>query len=168
MSDSLRWSSVRPGTMQRRLAQPLRKDDTHKSRSVLYIDWYYPLLSSIPLFLSAQRFGEGLLRGCTFDVFRVSCPGVMHHCDVMCHVWQGYSLWRWDVTFHVLDVSHETPDVTPCRTPPPMPAFRTCLVRNAWCHTMSHRTAAGRSAIIRVECMRQPTMFCASCLHCQV
>ena len=29
------------------------------------------------------------------------------------------------VTYHVLDVSHETPDVTPCRTSPPMPFFRT-------------------------------------------
>ena len=32
--DSLRGSSVNIGTMQRRLAWPLRKDDTHKSRSV--------------------------------------------------------------------------------------------------------------------------------------
>ena len=30
--DSLRGSSVKIGTMQRRLAWPLRKDDTHKSR----------------------------------------------------------------------------------------------------------------------------------------
>ena len=33
-SDSLRRSSDKIGTMQRRLAWPLRKDDTHKSRSV--------------------------------------------------------------------------------------------------------------------------------------
>ena len=32
--DSLRGSSVKIGTMQRRLAWPLRKDDTHKSRRV--------------------------------------------------------------------------------------------------------------------------------------
>ena len=32
--DSLRGSSVKIGTIQRRLALPLRKDDTHKSRSV--------------------------------------------------------------------------------------------------------------------------------------
>ena len=32
--DSLRGSSVKIGTIQRRLAWPLRKDDTHKSRSV--------------------------------------------------------------------------------------------------------------------------------------
>ena len=32
--DSLRGSSVKIGTMQRRLAWPLRKDDKHKSRSV--------------------------------------------------------------------------------------------------------------------------------------
>jgi hypothetical protein len=33
--DSLRGSSVKIGTIQRRLAWPLRKDDTHKSRSVI-------------------------------------------------------------------------------------------------------------------------------------
>ena len=32
--DSLRGPSVKIGTIQRRLAWPLRKDDTHKSRSV--------------------------------------------------------------------------------------------------------------------------------------
>ena len=32
--DSLRGSSVEIGTTQRRLAWPLRKDDTHKSRNV--------------------------------------------------------------------------------------------------------------------------------------
>ena len=32
--DSLRGTSVEIGTIQRRLAWPLRKDDTHKSRSV--------------------------------------------------------------------------------------------------------------------------------------
>jgi len=41
--DSLRRSSVKIGTIQRRLAWPLRKDDTHKSRSVS-IFW----LSSTP------------------------------------------------------------------------------------------------------------------------
>ena len=34
ISDSLRGSSDKIGTIQRRLAWPLRKDDTHKSRSV--------------------------------------------------------------------------------------------------------------------------------------
>jgi len=33
-SDSLMGTSVKIGTIQRRLAWPLRKDDTHKSRSV--------------------------------------------------------------------------------------------------------------------------------------
>ena len=33
-ADSLRGSSDKIGTIQRRLAWPLRKDDTHKSRSV--------------------------------------------------------------------------------------------------------------------------------------
>ena len=48
--DPLRRSSVKIGTIQRRLAWPLRKDDTHKSRSVtiffnnfcsLYWHWQY-------------------------------------------------------------------------------------------------------------------------------
>ena len=34
VTDTLRGSSVKIGTIQRRLAWPLRKDDTHKSRSV--------------------------------------------------------------------------------------------------------------------------------------
>ena len=32
------------------------------------------------------------------------------------------------------DASRETPDVTPCRTSPPLPIFRTCLARNARCN----------------------------------
>ena len=36
-SDSLRGSSVKIGTIQRRLAWPLRKDDTHKSRKLLLL-----------------------------------------------------------------------------------------------------------------------------------
>ena len=44
---------------------------------------------------------------------------------------ERYSLWRSGVTFHVLDVSRETPDVTPCRASPQMPVFRTRLARNA-------------------------------------
>ena len=39
--DSLGGSSVTIGTIQRRLAWPLRKDDTHKSRSVNNIIYAY-------------------------------------------------------------------------------------------------------------------------------
>ena len=42
-----------------------------------------------------------------------------------------------------LDVSHETLDVTPCRTSPPMPLVCARLVRSALCNTRSHLTAAG-------------------------
>ena len=38
--DSLRGSSVEIGTIQRRLAWPLRKDDAHKSRSVIICLFY--------------------------------------------------------------------------------------------------------------------------------
>ena len=38
--DSLRGSSVKIGTIQRRLAWPLRKDDALKSRSVRYHIYY--------------------------------------------------------------------------------------------------------------------------------
>ena len=47
--DSLRGSSVKIGTIQRRLAWPLRKDDTHKSRSVnnicIYIYMHIPAIT---------------------------------------------------------------------------------------------------------------------------
>jgi len=43
--DSLRRSSVKIGTIQRRLAWPLRKDDTHKSRSVSIFCSYIPCLA---------------------------------------------------------------------------------------------------------------------------
>ena len=38
VSHSLRGSSVELGTKQRRFAYPLRKDDTHKSRSVIILN----------------------------------------------------------------------------------------------------------------------------------
>ena len=46
ISDSFRGTSVKIGTIQRRLAWPLRKDDTHKSRSVLNF------LISVEIYLS--------------------------------------------------------------------------------------------------------------------
>ena len=54
---------------------------------------------------------------------------------------------------------HETPDVTPCRTSPPMPVFRSRLARNAWCNTISQLTAAGciwHPAIWRRRLRRSP------------
>ena len=70
------------------------------------------------------------------SVDMAACRSDMHRFPV-------YSLWRWGVICLFQDVLHETPDVTPCRTSAPMPFFRTCLARNAWCNTMSHLTAAG-------------------------
>ena len=43
ISDSFRGSSDKIGTIQRRLAWPLRKDDTHKSRSVNNFLRYQPI-----------------------------------------------------------------------------------------------------------------------------
>ena len=54
-----------------------------------------------------------------------------------------YSLRSWGVTCLSKDVSHE----------PPMPDFRTCLVRNAWCNTLSHLTAAGSSTRADHNCL---------------
>ena len=65
--DSLRGSSVKIGTIQRRLAWPLRKDDTHKSRSVnnFFVDrpfphWIDPSSFSRPGSRSAQPGWGGL------------------------------------------------------------------------------------------------------------
>ena len=46
--DPLRRSSVKIGTIQRRLAWPLRKDDTHKSRSVHNFFLKFLMLSPLP------------------------------------------------------------------------------------------------------------------------
>ena len=52
--DPLRRSSVKIGTIQRRLAWPLRKDDTHKSRSVTNFS---------PKFMPGRGKGRGALWG---------------------------------------------------------------------------------------------------------
>ena len=53
-SDSLRGSSDKIGTIQRRFAWPLRKDDTHKSRSV-NIFFVLQIFPSVRLFVSHSR-----------------------------------------------------------------------------------------------------------------
>ena len=67
MSDSLRRSSVKIGTIQRRLAWPLRKDDTHKSRSVNNFFFVASLIrlsagAWIPRSTLAEVLGEHLPR----------------------------------------------------------------------------------------------------------
>ena len=47
---------------------------------------------------------------------------------------QVYSLWRWGGTCHVLDVSYETPDITPCRTSPSMPLLYTSRAKRLMEH----------------------------------
>ena len=56
--DSLRGSSVKIGMIQRRLAWPLRKDDTHKSRSVNNFFRTLPPPSPPGLALSAARHSK--------------------------------------------------------------------------------------------------------------
>ena len=75
-SDSLRGSSVKIGTIQRRLAWPLRKDDTHKSRSVNNL--FFPRVLGdfqIARFCSIQPisgFSQGFSSG-----FPRAFPGVL-------------------------------------------------------------------------------------------
>ena len=57
ISDSLRRSSVKIGTIQRRLAGPLRKDDTHKSRSVYNFFAGHALWLSIEFLCCTSRLG---------------------------------------------------------------------------------------------------------------
>ena len=61
--DSLRGSSDKIGTIQRRLAWPLRKDDTHKSRSVpnFLRDFVSLLTPPVPP-IGAARVAEHHLR----------------------------------------------------------------------------------------------------------
>ena len=51
--DSLRGSSVKIGTIQRRLAWPLRKDDTHKSRSVNNFSNFHTITSAFGTLVQA-------------------------------------------------------------------------------------------------------------------
>ena len=96
--DSLRGSSVKIGTIQRRLAWPLRKDDTHKSRRVhnffshppihartrssgrqadmennppLHRPWSRQLWKTIKILLRPHR-------GVT-----LRCPFLLHNCGVL-------------------------------------------------------------------------------------
>ena len=61
--DSLRGSSVRIGTVERRLARPLRKDDTHKSRSVNKT--------------TGARFGSVLSVSARFGIFGIDNPSML-------------------------------------------------------------------------------------------
>ena len=64
--DSLRGSSVKIGTIQRRLAWPLRKDDTHKSRSVnnlLYVCMYEHVWTH-------SRYGDIMRKGPNWPIIR--------------------------------------------------------------------------------------------------
>ena len=60
--DSLRGSSVKIGTIQRRFAWPLRKDDTHTSRSVSnfcsYVQKGYTLLLLLLLLLLLRQLSK--------------------------------------------------------------------------------------------------------------
>ena len=74
--DSLRGSSDKIGTIQRRLAWPLRKDDTHKSRSVTSYDFaMWPLMSFRPTMQRTVWDSQcGAAQGgglqCLSDIFR--------------------------------------------------------------------------------------------------
>ena len=74
MPDSLRGSSVKIGTIQRRLAWPLRKDDTHKSRSVT------------SFFLHIHR-SAGSGKVCfalqVFQLFKLQALGVSYFFDIV-------------------------------------------------------------------------------------
>ena len=66
--DSLRGSSVKIGTIQRKLAWPLRKDDTHKSRSVniiyiyIYIYTYIYIHVSVCIYIYIYIYNDYLTR----------------------------------------------------------------------------------------------------------
>ena len=77
--------------------------------------------------------------------------------------------------FCVLDVSHETPNVTPCRTSPPMPDFAYASRAKRLMNTMSHLTAAGCSCLVvkavgtnsvLVACLIVITQICVCMHHC--
>ena len=83
--DSLGGSSVKLGTMQRRLAWPLRKDDTHKSRNVnnyrcvisvaLIAQWLERELRRRRSWVQVLPCASGWVRGqSTQSLWRIPCP----------------------------------------------------------------------------------------------
>ena len=68
-TDSLRRSSDKIGTMQRRLAWPLRKDDTHKSRSDTS---FFCCLHFAPGQCEPSTCMPANIHSCTLDSFRGS------------------------------------------------------------------------------------------------
>ena len=69
ISDSLRGSSVKLGTIQRRLAWPLHKDDTHKSRSDTS---FFCCLHFTPGQCEPFTCMSANIHSCTLDSFRGS------------------------------------------------------------------------------------------------
>ena len=80
--DPLRRSSVKIGTIQRRLAWPLRKDDTHKSRSVNNF-----LQHNLILFWVASLLGQLSTRPGCFLADQVSG----HRKEHLYVVWHGHT-----------------------------------------------------------------------------
>ena len=111
--DSLRGSSVKIGTIQRKLAWPLRKDDTHTSRSVNNIAARIPCASRVSAQGLAVRAKQIVYTGSS------PCPhtttparlrlGRLLSCDpprlgaacVSCHPFASHSVFK----FHVECVS---------------------------------------------------------------
>merc|ERR1711994_548525 len=71
--DSFRGSSVKIGTIQRRLAWPLRKDDTHKSRSDTS---FFCCLHFAPGQCEPFTCMTANIQSCTMDSFRGSSVNI--------------------------------------------------------------------------------------------
>ena len=81
ISDSLRGSSVKIGTIQRRLAWPLRKDDTHKSRRVhnfflLCFFIYSVLVTGGPVYCLLSELSVGWREFAVCPSVTAVCPSV--------------------------------------------------------------------------------------------
>ena len=79
---------------------------------------------------------EGVQTGWLISYFR---------CLARKHIYIYTHTYKYTTTTTSTTTTTTTPpssDVTPCRTSPPTPAFRTRLARDAWRNTTSHLTAA--------------------------
>ena len=95
--DSLRGSSVKIGTIQRRLAWPLRKDDTHKSRSVtIFLQVSPPKRRDRSLGRVCHRshFGSRYKLGCCGNASLFVCSSSPRaRCSCLSSYWPFISLY---------------------------------------------------------------------------
>ena len=111
--DSLRGSSVKIGTIQRRLAWPLRKDDTHKSRSVN--NFFAFAAGCRESSRGAMEFVLILMITLVYPILHVllACRGAEALSITICSLLR---MWFWSSTRYILLVTSQEKEIAEARS----------------------------------------------------